>query len=166
MKLFFEPEKINFKTIYDALYTDDHNKLNCSKKRQFAWASAVYKGLYRILKIFKKYNKQYKNMELIIMYPSYVIGCQKKYIEELCTDIINELYDKIKILGPQTKDAYNKYIEESIIVFSWTFEETFGCVFAESLYLGTPIICDIKSSAVAELIADENKYIANYDNIE
>ena len=41
------------------------------------------------------------------------------------------------------------------------FPETFGCVFAESYYLGVPVIADIHSGAVKEII--DNEYIVDYD---
>ena len=68
------------------------------------------------------------------------------------------------IFGKQSKENYCNIIKSSLCVLSPKFIETFGCVFAESYYLGTPVIADINTGAVKEII--DNSYIVDYDNID
>lgn len=83
-------------------------------------------------------------------------------------DYLNNLQNKygknIIIIGPVNKNEYSKKIKNSLCVLSGTFYETFGCVFAESYFLGTPVIADYRSGAVKEII--NNDYIVNYDNTD
>jgi glycosyltransferase involved in cell wall biosynthesis len=60
------------------------------------------------------------------------------------------------------KYDYAILVRSSLCVLTTTYQETFGCVFSESYYLGTPVIADIRSGAVKEII--DNNYIVNYDN--
>ena len=77
---------------------------------------------------------------------------------------LKEKYSKnIIILGPVNKKQYCKIIENSGCVIAPSFPETFGCVFAEAYFLGTPVICDIKSGAVKEIIGSEN--VVNYNDL-
>ena len=75
---------------------------------------------------------------------------------------MNKYSDNIIIHGPVNKEQYTKIIKESLVVLTTTFQETYGCVFAESYYLGTPVIADYRSGGVKEII--DNNYIVNFDN--
>ena len=81
---------------------------------------------------------------------------------EYANELKNKYGDDIIIHGPVNKDQYSKIIKESMCVLTTTFAETFGCVFAESYYLDTPVIADYRSGAVKEII--DNNYIVNFDN--
>jgi glycosyltransferase involved in cell wall biosynthesis len=72
--------------------------------------------------------------------------------------------DNIVILGPVNKQEYAQVIKTACCVMSSMFQETFGCVFSESYYLGTPVIADKNSGAVIEIIGEEN--IVNYNNYD
>jgi glycosyltransferase involved in cell wall biosynthesis len=45
-----------------------------------------------------------------------------------------------------------------------SFPETFGCVFTESYYLGTPVIADYRSGAVADNL--DKDFVMNFDEPE
>ena len=69
--------------------------------------------------------------------------------------------NNIIIHEPLSKKQYSEVIKSALCVLSSKFDETYGCVFAESYYLGTPVIADIRSGAVKEII--DNNFIVNFD---
>lgn len=74
----------------------------------------------------------------------------------------NKYPNNIIIYGPVNKSLYCELIQNSGCVLAPSFPETFGCVFSEAYYLGTPVICDVKSGAVKEIIGKDN--VVNYKN--
>ena len=70
----------------------------------------------------------------------------------------------VEIAGPQNKEDYAMIIKSSLCLLVSSFPETFGCVFTESYYLGTPVIADYRSGAVAEHL--DNDYVFDYDDPE
>ena len=80
----------------------------------------------------------------------------------------NEMKQKfgnnVEILGPQNKEKYAEIIKSALCVLISSFPETFGCVFTESYYLGTPVFADYRSGAVAEHL--DKQFVLDYDNPE
>ena len=122
------------------------------------YASAWKKGITDIVKVFDYVLKVDSSLILVLMIPCYDWDNYKIYAEEL-----KEKYqNNIIIHGPTNKQKYCEIIKQSMVTLSSTFSETFGCVFAESYYLGTPVIADYRSGGVREIIGDD--FIVNYDN--
>ena len=94
------------------------------------------------------------------MHPGY--GMEK--YENYKYYLLKKFPNNIIIKDTLTKDKYSEIIKESLCVLSSRFNETFGCVFAESYYLGTPVIADVGSGAVKEII--DNYFIVDYNNKE
>lgn len=157
-----ENERLN--VIYNILYEDEFKNVNnmnnmvteCNKNN-IVYASAWQKGIEKVISIFEYVISQNKDFKLILMSPGYDFNKFKDYAKELQ----DKFKDNITILGPLSKDKYCEVIKSSLCVLSSTFNETFGCVFAESYYLGTPVIADVRSGAIKEII--DNDCIVNYD---
>ena len=160
----FDIENNRLHIIYNILYDDEFinvkNQNIITNKNYITYASAWQKGIERIIKLFDYINNIDKDLKLVLLSPGYDWKKFKKYSEELKI----KYSDNIIIHGPVNKQEYSKIIKESLVILSTTFQETFGCVFAESYYLGTPVIADYKSGAVKEII--DNNYIVNYDNLK
>jgi glycosyltransferase involved in cell wall biosynthesis len=155
-----EPNRVN--VIYNILYDEEFINIKNTditvNKKYITYASAWQKGIENIIKIFDSLQEIDNDFILVLLNPGYDWNNFKKYADNL-----KEKYnDKIIIHGPVNKNEYAKIIKESLLVLSPIFNETFGCVFAESYYLGTPVIADYRSGAVKEII--DNNYIVNYDN--
>ena len=126
------------------------------------YASVWEKGIWDILKLFDYVLTKNNNYKLILLFPT--INIDINTYEELKKKIILKYGDKVNILGSLKKDEYCKIIKSSLCVITSKFSEIFGSVFAESIYLGTPVIGDINSGAVPEIVG--SKYIIDYDNME
>ena len=149
--------------IYNILYNEEFNDAIHTdiivNKKYITYASAWQKGIEHIIKIFDELVKVDNEFILVLLNPGYDWRHYTSY-----ADTLKEKYgNNIIIHGPINKNEYAKIIKESLLVLSSTFNETFGCVFAESYYLGTPVIADYRSGAVKEII--DNNYIVNYYNI-
>jgi glycosyltransferase involved in cell wall biosynthesis len=148
--------------IYNILYeneliTDDNFIIN---ENNIVYASAWQKGIEKVISVFDYIFNKNNNITLTLMSPGYDYHNFQDYKK-----MLEEKYgDNIIILGPMNKREYAKIIKSACCVLSSTFYETFGCVFAESYYLGTPVIADNRSGAVVEIIGKEN--IVNYNNPE
>jgi len=147
--------------IYNILYNDELTTIYSSiNYNNIVYASAWQKGIEKVISIFDYIHNKDNNITLTLMSPGYDYH---KFIDY--QQILKDKYqDKIIILGPLNKKEYSKVIKSSCCVVSSRFIETFGCVFAESYYLGTPVIADKHSGAVIEIIGDKN--IVDYDNYE
>jgi glycosyltransferase involved in cell wall biosynthesis len=157
----YEPERlyINFNAIYpdEFINKDENIKL---KKNMIVYASGWNKGINGILQLFSYIYQHDKDFILVLMSPGYEYEGYKKYIEQ-----IKQMFqNRVIILGPLKKIDYSKILKQAVCVLSARFPETFGCIFSEAYYLGTPVIADIQSGAVKEII--DNDYILNYDNPE
>lgn len=148
---------ITYNIFYPLLFTKSNPIIN---KHQLIYASAWQKGVEKIIRIFDYILTRNKDFKLVLLSPGYDWNNFEKYREELAT----KYGDSIKILGPQKKDNYVKLLEESLCVFAPDFGETFGCVFEEASYLGTPTIGSINSGAVREIVGDV--FMVNYNNME
>ncbi len=124
------------------------------------YASAWEKGVWDVIKLFDYLLSKDNNYRLILMSPKEIIPTLEQYKK----DLIFKYGDKICILGPMEKTEYCKIIKSSLCVLSSKFSETFGSVFAESLYLGTPVIGDVNSGTVPEIVG--SNYIINYDYLD
>jgi glycosyltransferase involved in cell wall biosynthesis len=158
----FNIEESRLNVIYNILYEEEYINIKNQdipvNKNYITYASAWQKGIGSVIKVFKYAKKNDNNLKLVLLSPG--------YDWDNWTSYVNELKDKygedVIIHGPVNKEEYSKIVKSSLLVLSTTFEETFGCVFAESYYLGTPVIADYRSGAVKEII--DNNYIVNFDD--
>jgi glycosyltransferase involved in cell wall biosynthesis len=159
---FFNIEYDRLNVIYNILYEDEYlnvkNQQIIVNKNYITYASAWQKGIEHVVNIFEYIRKQDSQLKLVLLSPGYDWDKFKNYADELK----NKYGDYIIIHGPVNKEQYSKIIKESMVVLTTTFQETFGCVFAESYYLGTPVIADYRSGAVKEII--DNNYIVNFND--
>lgn len=142
--------------VYNMMYTSEFDRSECRVENKIVFASAWVKNIHVIIKLFRSLLTMC-DIRLELMSPGYEYGSfgdYKKILEE-------EFKDRIFIHGPLKKQEYCKVLKSSICVLAPRFPETFGCVFAESYYLGVPVIADINSGAVKEII--DNEYIVDYD---
>lgn len=157
-----EPNYDNLFTIYNILYENDFIKIKnmdlSLDKKMIVYASAWQKGIGKIINVFEYINNQDNGYKLILLSPGY----DNQYVNHMTPIIKDKFKDNVIILGPQNKEEYSKIIKSSLCTLTTTFAETFGCVFAESYYLGTPVIADYRSGAVKEII--DNNFIVNMDH--
>jgi hypothetical protein len=155
-------DKTRQNIIYNILHKNYFLKNNNKEfnKKHIVYASGWNKGIFKIVDIFDYILTQDSSFKLILMSPGYEYKNYKNYEYYLK----NKYPNNIIIYGPVDKLQYSKIIESSGCVLAPSFPETFGCVFAESCYLGTHVICDIKSGAVKEIIGIEN--VVNYNNVD
>ena len=150
---------VNVNVIYNALFPELYPNINLItpnvNKNQIVFASSWSKGLDKILNIGKEYYKRNNEFKLILLKPSY---CE--WIPDFSQ------YPFINCLGNiKDKTEYCKIIKSSLCVFTTSYQETFGCVFAESLHFGVPVIGDNSIQAGFHEII-ESKYMCNFDNVE
>jgi len=148
--------------IYNILYVEEFNNEDNVKIdiNNIAYGSAWSKGIKKIVDIFDYIYRKDSNVTLSLMNPGYDYDNFKAYAIQL-----KEKYgENVIIYGPLKKKDYSKVIKTACCVFAPSFYETFGGVFAESYYLGTPVIADKHSGAVVEIIGKEN--IVDYNNID
>jgi len=149
--------KINKYVIYNALFPDLYEIDTNIKydKNKIIFASAWWKGLTNILKIGSEYHKLNKDFRLILIKPSY--SQDHNDFKE---------YPFIEYKGNiKDKKEYSKLFQSCLCVFSTSFPETFGCIYAEALHLGVPVIGDLSvNSAIREIIKPE--HMCDYNNIE
>lgn len=157
-----EEERLN--VIYNILYEDEFlsikNKPSVTITNQLVYASAWQKGIEDVISVFDYIIQKDNTFIMVLMNPGYGMERYDNYISFLKTKYPHNIVIKNSLC----KKEYSEIIKESLCVFTSRFNETFGCIFAESYYLGTPVIADIGSGAVKEII-DKN-YIVNYDDKE
>jgi glycosyltransferase involved in cell wall biosynthesis len=164
---FFEIYGYNIDTnrlniIYNILYEDEFINLTITpiNKYQLVFASAWTKNIRDVIAVFDYIHSKNNQYKLVLMSPGWDTPLFVDYEREL-----KEKYGtSIEILEPQNKASYAKVIQNSLCVLSSTFKETFGCVFAEAYYLGTPVIADIRSGGVCEII--DKDYVIDYIDLE
>lgn len=175
---FFDKYDVRFESsrmhiIYNILYENEFINLMSNDKishdkishdnininiNQLVYASAWNKGIGKIINLFNELAIKDTNLQLILMTPGYDYHYYTTYVQK-----ISKLKN-IRVLGPIDKQSFGKIIKTSLCVLAPSYLETFGCVFAESYYLGTPVICDKINGAIKEII--DNNYIVNYDNVQ
>jgi glycosyltransferase involved in cell wall biosynthesis len=149
--------------IPNALYTDefapdlptvvDHNRI--------VYASAWIKGIEGVIAVFDYVFRHDPDFRLTLMNPGY--DNMDRY-KGLIADIKRKYRDRVEILGPQSRADFSRIVAGSLCTMSARFSETFGCIFAESLALGTPVVADVHSGAVREYAGDES--IVDYGSPE
>jgi glycosyltransferase involved in cell wall biosynthesis len=124
-------------------------------KNQIVFASTWSKGIENILKIGLEYSKINTDFKLILIKPIYC-----KYEQDL------SMYPFVKTIGSiKNKIEYCELLQKSLCVLTTSFPETFGCVFAEALHLGVPVIGDNNVKAgFQEIIKPE--YLCNFNDPE
>lgn len=145
--------------IYNSLFEEYFVKNTNIKynKNKILFASGVLKGFNKIIKICEKYHQLNNNFRLVLLTPNYT----EKFIKNFNL----EKYNFIEYKGViKDKNEYSNLIQESLCVISASFSETFGCVYAESLHLGTPVIGDTSIQSAISEIVDEN-YLCNFNDI-
>lgn len=147
----------NLYTIYNILYSDVYMKKDniIINKNNIVFASSWSKGLYKILNLFDLLYNKYPNFKLVLLRPNYNTDTPpyREYIT---------LLDTI-----DNKEEYCSIIQSSLCTITTDFPETFGCVFAESYYLNTPVIATHIINGLHEYI--DNNHICdlnNYNNFE
>jgi glycosyltransferase involved in cell wall biosynthesis len=138
------------------MYASEFDTTECAIENKIVFASAWVKNLPVIIKLFRSL-LLLSDVRLELMSPGYEYPAFLEY-KKILED---EFKERIFIHGPLKKQDYCKVLKSSICVLAPRFPETFGCVFAESYYLGVPVIADIHSGAVKEII--DNNYIVDYD---
>ena len=147
--------------IYNILYGDEFDTTPIPKiPKRLIYASAWQKGIWKVIDIFRYIVSRDAEYSLTLLSPGY----DWQHFNDYVSRLKEEFGDKITILGPSTKRELCIAIKESVCCLSSTFNETFGCVFAESIYLGTPVIADKRSGAVREIIGDDNIVDYNHAN--
>lgn len=140
--------------LYDNVY--QYSKDIEINKNMITFGSAWHKGLNQIVDLFDKLYLKYPNFFLNVLSPNYGkinIDLKKPYIKLL------------NIVG--NKKQYCNILQSSLCTISTEFPETFGCVFAESYYLKTPVIATNKYNGMHEFINNEHTCdLQNYDEFE
>jgi glycosyltransferase involved in cell wall biosynthesis len=122
-------------------------------KNQIVFASNWGKGIEKILKIGLDYSKINTDFKLILLKPNY---CNWE------PDL--SIYPFVKMIGTiKNKIEYCELLQKSLCVLTTSYPETFGCVFAEALHLGVPVIGDNSVKAgFQEIIKPE--YLCNFND--
>lgn len=148
-------------TIYNIIYPDEFDVTSNIQPNlnKLVFASAWHKGIEQVLALFAYCLEQDPNLELDIMHPGYGL----KNYHSTINNIQNKFGNKVTILGPANKLVYSRIIRSALAVVMPAFAETFGCVAAESLYLGTPVIYSSQSAAVKEIV--DSHWATNYNSL-
>lgn len=148
-------------TIYNILYPDEFDITSNVQPNltKLVFASAWHKGVERVLELFSYCLDQDPNLTLDLMHPGYGL----KNYNNVVNNIQNKFGNKVTILGPANKLIYSRIIRSALAVVMPAFTETFGCVAAESLYLGTPVIYSSQSGAVKEIV--DSHWATNYNSL-
>lgn len=153
-------EEFRCEIIYNILYEEDFvefkNKQFIIDKNTIVFGSAWMKGVDVVMQVFHYIVQRNKDLKLVLLSPGYDYESWKDYKLQIELDF----KDRIKVFGPLEKKKYCEVIKSSLCVISPIVFETFGCIFAESYYLGTPVIADIRTGAVSEII--DNQFIVDY----
>ena len=144
---------VNVHVIYNALFPELYVKNEANVDyNNIVFASNWAKGLNNVIKIGTEYYKRNKNFRLLLLKPSYC-DWEPKFDQPF-----------IKVIGNiKDKNEYCKILQNSLCVLSTSFPETFGCVFAEALHLGVPVIGDNIDSGFQEII--QKNHICNFNNV-
>lgn len=120
-------------------------------KYQLLYASSWAKGIKQALEIGKASYEADNKFRLVLICPDY---CKP-------WDIDKNIYPFVEIKNCiKDKNEYCRLIQESLCVLGTTFSETFGCVFAEALYLKTPVICNKDVKCGSQEIVNTNYQVS------
>lgn len=155
-------DPLNQHIIYNAVYPDSLMKPDpiCVNVNQLVYASAWTKGIRYIVHLFQYICANDPDFQLVLMSPGY----EWENMQSIIPILKQTFRERITILGPTDKNEYAKTLSSSLCTFTGRFPETFGCVFAESYYLGTPVIADIYTGAVKEII--DPAHMVDFDKPE
>jgi hypothetical protein len=144
----------NIIVMYNILYPEIYKKCcNISiNKYNIVFASAWSKGLDIIIALFDRLNVNYPQFKLVVLRPNYN-KCECPYRPYI------QLLDTI-----DNKIEYCKILQSSLCTITSKFPETFGCVFAESYFLNTPVIATNKINGLHEFI--DNQHVCDLDNYQ
>ena len=161
----FEVAPKNLHTIYNILYEEEFIKVKNMTSididlNKIVFASSWSKNIDVVIKLFDFLYSKNDKLKLFLMSPGWENDKFKEYEKE----IKDKYQDNIIILGKQNKEEYSKVIKSALCVLSSNYKETFGCVFTESYYLGTPVIADIGSGGTKEIV--DPSYIVDYNKPE
>lgn len=147
---------IKIYVIYNALFPELYPKNdNTVINNYIVFASNWAKGIDRVIDIGKEYYKKNTHFKLLLLKPSYCM-----YEPDLSA------YPFIEIIGNiKNKEEYCMILQKSICVLTTSYPETFGCVFAEALHLGVPVIGDNSIMAGFHEIINKD-YICNFKQID
>jgi glycosyltransferase involved in cell wall biosynthesis len=160
----FHLDDYRCEVIYNILYEDDFSEFKDKNfeidKNTIVFGSAWMKGVDIVMQVFNYIVQRNDKINLVLLSPGYDYHAWQDYKIE----IENAFKHRIQIFGPLDKKTYCEVIKRSLCVISPVSFETFGCIFAESYYLGTPVIADIRTGATKEII--DNEFIVDYENPE
>jgi glycosyltransferase involved in cell wall biosynthesis len=141
--------------IYNALFPELYVKCDSTNidfnNNHIIFASSWSKGLHNVINIACEYYKVNSSFKLLLLKPSY----------DMCNYNFS-IYPFINVLGNiKNKSEYCKLLQSCLCVLTTSFQETFGCIFAEALHLGVPVIGDNSIRAgFQEIIPKE--YLCNF----
>jgi len=146
---------VNVHVIYNALFPELYVKKEANVNyNNIVFASNWAKGLDKVLNIGTMYYNINPNFKLLLLKPSYC---------DWMPDLTK--YKFIKIIGNiKNKKEYCELLQSCLCVLTTSYPETFGCVFAEALHLGVPVIGDNSiDSGFLEII--QKDHICNFNNV-
>ena len=146
--------------IYNALFRELYPRTALTaetydKNRVIYASSWSTKGIQHVLRIGAACWKRNPAFQLWMLKPGYC-SWNPDLREFPFVRVIGTVYDKADYCG---------YLQSSLCVLSTRFPETFGCVFAEALHLGVPVVGDTSvNSAIREIIPPE--HLCNFDQVD
>ena len=145
----------SIQVIYNPLYPELYVKHSPNtiefNENQIIFASSWSKGLHNVITIACEYYKVNYSFKLLLLKPSY----------DTCNYNFSS-YPFINVLGNiKNKSEYCKLVQSCLCVLTTSYQETFGCIFAEAMHLGVPVIGDNSIRAgFQEIIPRE--YLCNF----
>ena len=143
--------------IYNALFKEFYPKSSdiTYDKNVMLFASNWDKRLDIVLRGCRAYHNKNPKFRLYLLKPIYVAANGDDW---------KRRFPFIELKGCITdKNEYSKLIQGCLGVFGTHFPETFGCVFAEALHLGVPVIGDNSiSTGYSEFVPDN--LLCNFNN--
>lgn len=128
--------RVTIHLIYNAIFKEYYPKLSNINynKDVMLFASNWEKRLDVVLRGCRNYHNKNPNFRVYLLKPAYVKDDGDDW---------KRRFPFIEIKGcVKDKTEYSKLIQGCLGVFGTHFPETFGCVFAEALHLGVPVIGD------------------------
>ena len=139
--------------IPNVVYTDEFVKESVSvNMNRLVYASAWIKGIEGVIALYDYIFRNDPDFCLTLMNPGY--DAMERYTG-LLADMKRKYGSRVEVLGPRSRLEFSRVVAGSLCTMTARFSETFGCIFAESLELGTPVIADICSGAVREYAGEE-----------
>jgi glycosyltransferase involved in cell wall biosynthesis len=142
-------------TIPNALYMDEFatDLPTTVDLNRIVYASAWVKGIEGVIDVFDYVFRHDPDFRLTLMNPGYDNAAR---YEPLLADVRDRYDARVEVLGPKSRAEFSRVVAGSLCTISARFSETFGCIFAESLALGTPVLADTSSGAVCEYAGEES----------